>query len=278
MAFRIFQDMRGVQATYRMTPATTTTVIGPVAKNDDVIYVANAGALSIPNFVANVWGVVTIDGERIMYRSIDLVNNTISNLLRGTAGTAAAAHEIGAYVYDEGRGNLLPQQFQNYIVSNTTLANGTETIFTAADISLRASNTTPWLEYNSYTGASTVITQGSFSTLPYDSEPYDYPNVNFYYAKKDVPAYTSISDTRYWQPLNRAVQVYVGGVLQTSGYSFIHEDPVTIKFTSAPAQGSDVTILVRRGMTWYEQGIDTASNGVPLQITNTGAAKFLRGD
>jgi hypothetical protein len=261
MAFRIFQDMRGVQATYRITDATTTTTASPVELDDDIIYVVNAGALTIPNFMANIWGVVTIDGERIMYRSIDLVNNSISDLLRGTAGTGVATHNAGAYVYDEGRGNLLPEQFQNYIVSNTTLADGITTEFIAVDISLRGSDSVVWVETDSYFGAATVV-----------------DGINYYYAKQAVPANTSITDTTYWQPLNRAVLVYVGGMLQTSGYTFLNENPVSIEFTTAPADGVDVTILVKRGVTWYAQGTDTASNGVPLQETDTAAAKFLRGD
>ena len=261
MAFRIFQDMRGVQATYRITDATTTTTASPVELDDDIIYVVNAGALTIPNFMANIWGVVTVDGERIMYRSIDLVNNSISDLLRGTAGTGVATHNAGAYVYDEGRGNLLPEQFQNYIVSNTTLADGITTEFIAVDISLRGSDSVVWVETDSYFGAATVV-----------------DGINYYYAKQAVPANTSITDTTYWQPLNRAVLVYVGGMLQTSGYTFLNENPVSIEFTTAPADGVDVTILVKRGVTWYAQGTDTASNGVPLQETDTAAAKFLRGD
>jgi len=258
--FRIFQDMRGGQAVYRITVATTTTVVEPVALNDDVIYVKDVNALAIPNFIANIWGVVTIDGERIMYREIDFANNSVRSLLRGTAGTAAAAHAVGAAVYNESRGNLLPEQFQNYIVSNTILANGVATEFTAADISLSGTNTVIWIEYDSYSGATTVI-----------------DGVNYYYAKRTVPANTAITDPTYWQPLNRAVQVYVAGELQTSGYTFVSENPVTIEFTAAPANGSDVTILIKRGVTWYEQGPNTASNGVPLQETNTAAARFLQG-
>jgi hypothetical protein len=45
----------------------------------------------------------------------------------------------------------------------------------------------------------------------------------------------------------------------------------------APPTGVDITILVRNGQIWYAQGIDTASNGEPLQITETPAARFLRG-
>jgi len=71
--------------------------------------------------------------------------------------------------------------------------------------------------------------------------------------------------------------VYVGGTLQTAGYSITNDNPVTVTFTTAPIAGAEVTILVRRGVTWYAPGAGTASNGVPLQETNTPAARFLRG-
>jgi len=215
MAFRIFQDMRGVQATYRITPNSTTTVAQPVDQDDDIIYVSNAGALSIPNFAANIWGVVTINGERIMYREINLVTNTISSLLRGTAGTAAASHSVDSYVYDMGRGNLLPAEFQDYVESNSFMGDGTTVTFTT-DI-----------------------------TVNYED----------------------------------AVQVYVAGELQSGNYSVTNTDPITIEFDTAPADGSEVTILVKFGVTWYAQGVDpaSASNGEPLQETNTVPALFLRG-
>jgi hypothetical protein len=78
LSFRIFQDMRGVQADYRITPDTTTATTDPVTATDDIITVDNIGALSTPDFAANIWGVITINGERIMYRNIDILNNTIS--------------------------------------------------------------------------------------------------------------------------------------------------------------------------------------------------------
>jgi hypothetical protein len=215
MAFRIFQDMRGVQATYRITPNSTTTVAQQVEQDDDIIYVVDSGRLSIPNFAANIWGVVTINGERIMYREINLITNTISSLLRGTAGTAAAAHDVDSYVYDMGRGNLLPAQFQNYVESGSFLGDGTTVTFT------------------------TTI------------------DVNDEYA----------------------VQVYVAGELQTSGYSVTTTEPIVVLFDNPPADGSEVTILVKFGVTWYAQGIDpaSASNGEPLQETDTIPALFLRG-
>jgi hypothetical protein len=133
-AFRIFQDMRGVQATYRITQATTTQLVASVAVNDDVIYLADAAGMTQPDLDNGVFGVITIGGERITYRERDLALNTLSGLRRGTAGTAAAAHNIGDAVYNIGRGNLLNQGYQDYVVSDTTVGDGSTTVFYAPNI------------------------------------------------------------------------------------------------------------------------------------------------
>ena len=235
MAFRIFQDMRGVQSTYRITADTTTVTTAPVAITDDIIHVADSSALSLPNLVEdNVWGMCTIGAERIMYRYINEIPdpdhpgqfiptpNVISGLLRGTAGTAISAHVSGAVVYNLGLENLLPKEYQDYIVSNTTLADGSTTEFTAPDIT---------------------------------------------------------SDVQDSTLIDEAVEIYVGGIRVTEGFVFVSNNPVVIEFDQAPPAGVNVTILVRRGVTWYQQGVDpvTASNGQALQVTETPAARFLRG-
>jgi len=155
-----------------------------------------------------------------MYRERNTTNNTISGLLRGTAGTAITNHANGAIVYNLGRGNLLPEAYQNYIVSNSILGDGSTTVFTAIDINLLLED----------------------STIR-----------------------------------NESLEVYVGGIRVTTGYTVTADDPAEITFDAAPPTGVDVTMLVRRGVTWYAQGVDTASNGAPLQETNTPAARFLRG-
>jgi hypothetical protein len=244
MAFRIFQDMRGVQATYRITPSTTTVTTAPVAITDDIIYVANAGALIEPNFEDNIWGVVTIDAERIMYRYRDTVNNTISGLLRGTAGTAITTHSLDAVVYNMSRGNLLQENYQNYIVSSNTLADGSNTTFVADNIIL------------------TYDSSENYDTLPYDigtitGDPgsYDYGAGN---------------------PFDQ-LEVYVGGIRLFEGFEVSSANPAQVILDVAPPAGVAVTLLVRRGVTWYNRGITTASNGEPLQITDSAAARFLRG-
>ena len=247
MAFRIFQDMRGVQATYSITPATTTVLTQSLAANDDVVHVADVTTLTQPNFVDNVWGVLTIGAERIMYRNWDLATNTVSSLLRGTAGTAASAHATGTAVYNMGRGNLLPIEYQDHVESNSQLANGTTTTY-VTDININNNNT--W-EGSTLFGAppfSPAVSAGAIGSF-------------------DSGAGNNA----------HAVEVYVGGILQVGNYSITVFDPLTVVFSTAPASGSEVVILVRRGATWYHPGVGTASDGVPLQETNTLAARFLRG-
>ena len=79
--------------------------------------------------------------------------------------------------------------------------------------------------------------------------------------------------------INEAVEVYVGGILLTelTGYTIIGNNPVTVEFDTAPAGGVQITVLIRQGVTWYAPGINTASDGVALQDTDTQAARFLRG-
>jgi hypothetical protein len=225
MAFRIFQDMRGVQATYRITPETTTTLVQNLGLTDDIIYVDSVAGLTQPELSINIWGLITINGERIMYRELNTSDNTIIGLRRGTAGTAVFEHAVGSEVYNLGRSNLLDAEYQDRYVTYNELGDGTQTLYVANNIDLSQLTTAQ---------------------------------------------------------LDRAVQVYVGGTLRTAGYSIPGAAPVTVQFVSSPpanipALGQEVTIQVRQGFSWYEPGINTPSNGQPLQETNTKAARFLRG-
>lgn len=219
MAFRIFQDMRGVQSTYRITDATSTTVAQAATSTDDVIYVTDASKLSAPNLPQGIFGLVTINGERIAYREIDTVANTISGLRRGTAGTGADEHLVGAAVYDIGVGNYLRPDYQDRNVDTDFLGDATTTEFT------------------------TELTLVDLTSTE----------------------------------LEEAVLVYVGGALQVGNYTVTDASPVTVVFDTPPPNGYQVTIRVRQGQSWYQPGGGNPSNGVPLQETDTEAARFLRG-
>ena len=220
IAFRIFQDMRGQQTTYRMLKSETTALAQSLSATADTIYLESAAALSAPNLVEGIFGVITIGGERITYRTIDYTNNTVSGLRRGTAGTAADEHAVGAIVYDTNVGEILPPQYQDRIVATNILGDGSTTVFATEDLDL-----------------------------------------------------SDLSSTE----LDRAVMVYVGGVYQESGYTVSNDSPVAVTFTTPPTAGYQVSIRVRQGLSWYQPGPFTPSDGVALQETDTLAARFIRG-
>jgi hypothetical protein len=238
--FRIFQDMRGVQATYRITESTTTKLTQPLAPTDDVIYVQDARALLKPSLQYNIWGILTIKGERIMYRYRDLINNTVSGLRRGTAGTGTGntmtagnlegtplIYPADTDVYNMSRDTVLPEPYQNYVVSN--------------------------LEIDPVTNRPLNIGDGS--TVVFVAETIDLDDVDS----------TIIVE---------AVEVYVGGIRVQGGYAVTYDNPVEVTFDTAPPDGYEVLILVRRGTSWYSA--DTPA--LTLGQTDTEVARFLRGE
>jgi hypothetical protein len=317
--------------------------------------VDNANALDQPALSSNIWGVLTVNGERIMYRDRDTDNNTVSGLLRGTAGTAITDHALGAVVYNLGRGNLMPEQFQNYIDSNNFVGDNSTTTYTTdliidnrpivsvggsvavyIDSVLQNSSTynVTALEpvvvvfNNSIPEAGSIvrvdvtntfavtITQsftatGSSARFPttldiglveqpsssYVLDDFEPVIITFndpvpagqvvYIANQrgaedefDYSFSNGVEDTFSTDiNLTLPIRVFVGGIEQTNivNYNISSLDPVIVNFVTAPESGQEVTILVRRGVTWYAPGAGTPSNGVALQDTNTQAARFLRG-
>jgi hypothetical protein len=105
--FQIFKDMRDNNAIYRSNSDYRTSLTQALSADADTIYVLDASKLSAPDLANNVFGVVTIDGERITYRSRDVTNNTLSGLRRGVAGTSATSHAVTTVVYDTSLGTKL---------------------------------------------------------------------------------------------------------------------------------------------------------------------------
>jgi large repetitive protein len=77
---------------------------------------------------------------------------------------------------------------------------------------------------------------------------------------------------------DEAIRVYVGGALQTSGYTVTSKSPATVAFDTPPPEGVAVTIAVLQGYSWYRNGLLTASDGIALQEQTTPDAIFLQGN
>ena len=236
-AFRIFQDMRGVQAVYRITPETTTALAQALSDEASVIYVQDAAALTEPNPAANVLGVITVNGERITYRERNLADNSLRGLMRGTAGTAVANHAVGSTVYLMGLDNLLPQQYQNFVISDTSLGDGSTTVFYAPSIP--------------------PVTAG-------DSSLFDPQSLEVYVGGTRQLSVGQPGESQYRWYLSEYDPIAIEFV--------VNQDPVDPQI--APPEGVEVTILQRRGYWWYDVSTQ-ATRRLSLQETDTAAAKFL---
>jgi hypothetical protein len=245
IGFRIFQDMRGVQATYRITQQTTTQLAQALSAAADTIYVTNAAALDNPDPAAGNLGVITINGERITYRTRNLADNSLRGLLRGTAGTGIASHNAGSYVYDIGRGNIGPESMQDYVISDTTTGDGTTTVFYAPSISI-----------DDFGDSSSIYVE-SIEVYVGGIRQYNYSDT------------TATSQYRW-------ICTDAGGDDSPLTIEFVtNNDPIDP--LNPPAEGVEVTILTRRGTWWY--GVTTqAELELSLQESETASARFLRGD
>ena len=265
LELRVFQDMRGVQATYRITPATTTTLAQDLAVNDNIVYVDDAGALAEPDLANNIWGVLTVGGERIMYRERDLVTNTVSSLLRGTAGTAATDHLIpvtwniaNSYV----KGQIVNDSDVFYTAIQTVPSSEAVPI---SDTEYWALTISPILVYN--------LNRVNLAPIEYqDSLPGSNTLANGTQTIFTAPVDLSLEDSSFDV---QAILVYVGGLRQTDGYEVTGVNPVTVEFDTAPTTGYQVTIQVRQGLGWYGPGV-YMTTGTPLQDSDTAAAQFFR--
>ena len=295
VAFRIFQDMRGVQATYRITASTTTILAQAATADADVIYVANASALTEPNLPAGRLGVITIGGERIMYRNRDTALNILSGLRRGTAGTGAADHAAGTAVYDISSGNLLAQTYQDYIVSNTSVGDGSTTVFEASDISLNIPN--PDDSSTLYIDNMVEVYVGGTRQYPYSQV--NAPATAYRYVVTSVSP-VSVDFITSNDPLEPMLPPPAGvevTILQRRGTSWYNTGPVipatamivgesyfieavgTTDFTAVGALENTVGVLFTcTGIAAGTGRVTTASNGVALQESTTIAARFLCGN
>jgi hypothetical protein len=238
-AFRIFQDMRGVQAVYRITESTSTVLTQPLMPSDDIVYVENVLGLTEPVLESGVFGVITIGAERVTYRERNVVNNTVSGLRRGTAGTAVSSHEAGSLVYNMGRGNLLNQGYQDRLISDTTVADGSTTVFYAPSIDASGfdDSSSVWIDsIEVYVGGEKQYRAGEPGTSKYSWIVTDFDPV--------------------------AIEI------------FTNDDPVSPQL--APPSGVEVTVLQRRGQWWYDVST-AAARQQSLQENDSLAARFLTG-
>ena len=132
--------MRDANAIYNINKSHVTTVTTALTAVADEISVLDATKLSKPDLNNNIFGIIIIDGERITYRTLDVTNNKVSGLRRGTAGTAASSHDVGAVVYDYSVTTYLNFDYAKTLYNQPTIDDGSSSTNGKA---LQNTNTVP---------------------------------------------------------------------------------------------------------------------------------------
>ena len=262
ISFRIFQDMLGNQKIYRIIRDNTTVLTQALSESDDVIYVDNASRLSQPNTAANIFGQLTINGERITYRNRDVVANTVSGLRRGTAGTAIDSHSVGSVVTDIGRGDMLPARYQKTTLTAPFIGDGVTTTYTTELTYNNDVVTTDAGTVQVYIGA----TLGTLAELPQSSytvtsiEPVAV-TLNFvpvagllvrvqYISPTSVVTNTDISTTGSSATFE-TLTIASAEIIDPADYTVSTVSPVTVIFDTAPAAKQIVQIGDSNSLTFF---------------------------
>jgi hypothetical protein len=96
----------------------------------------------------------------------------------------------------------------------------------------------------------------------------------FFISQADVATDTFVTDISVTRP----IQVKVGGTLvDSTAYTVSSVNPIVITFVTAPADGLEIDIFITQAKVLYAQGVDSASDGRPLQEQPTLAAWFIEG-
>jgi hypothetical protein len=130
MSYRIVHDM-GANASstdtsiwpkyYGISTATSTTLASNLNITDSNIHVTNASVLTAPNTSLLIPGVIYINGEKITFYTVDLVNNVLGQIRRAVDGTGApVVHAAGHAVVEANLPEILPG---GNIVHTTTWLN-----------------------------------------------------------------------------------------------------------------------------------------------------------
>jgi len=99
----------------------STTLASNLNITDTTIHVTNAAALTAPNAISLLPGIVYINGEKITFYTVDTVNNTLGQIRRAVDATGApTVHAAGSAVVDANLPEIVPG---GNIVHTTTWLN-----------------------------------------------------------------------------------------------------------------------------------------------------------
>lgn len=168
--------------------------------------------------------------------------------------------------------NLVINQIDGSTDVTSITATGTTAVFVSSSMLLQSVDDFTVLSYSPITVALQTVPQSGQIVLVTTQSSVQNVNAQFQIGNGTQSQFSTNID------LGRLISVTLAGSpLPSDAYRVIDVSPVTVRLNQELPPEQELAISVRQGRTWYRPGINTASNGVSLQIADTPAARFLRG-
>lgn len=268
ISFRQFKDVTGKTECFRIARSGTTTLAADLNITDTEILVTDASALPNASVEMAIPGEVMINGERIIYYTIDRMSNTLGQIRRGVLGTGASAvHAEGSRVDDISRQQLVVSSnevFKLATFKGNLGGDGSTISFTTT--TTPGEETTLFITEAQYLGMLDLIADLG---LPYSIEQL---------VAMTCSVYVGGTKLMYEDPrLSAPVQDYsVTLIPDTLDGDTVYR--ILVSTVIPPRAGVWVAIEIRTGNVWYDINIvdAVAPLGSGLANSSTDQAEFLK--
>jgi hypothetical protein len=301
IAYEIHKDMLNVYRYNRYSKGEVR-LVKPLNYFDTTIEVTDATNLTAPISSRNLPGIVLINGERIEYMT--KVGNVLGQLRRGVQGTAIGELYItGSAVVDVGYQETIPynetQDRTDFVSDGSTLMIGPLDYVPIKSAKTRWETTEyyvnkgTWQARNNrnhpvfYNPRDLVLYEGSYYaniqrcaeilptnmafwseiTIPADFGPCD--QIEVFAAGRRLYKNPQV----VWSEVN-GPDSPSSDITKEAEFS-VDGTTAFIRLTSPLPAGTRITVIKRKGTTWYERGENTATTGIALTENQTAIAKFI---
>ena len=258
IGYKVFNDMLNRTHFKRISEQDSTKLAQDLNINDTEIVVEDGSFFDTPSPADKTPGVVWIDRERIEFYTIS--GNTLGQITRGTLGTGIkTVHTAGTKVFDAGPEQTIPYTETVNVYESIIrpgLPNGKkEHVLETVNISSSA---------DAHDQVEVYLGGRKLQKPTASTNPIKIHNAEIAYDSNEVDSDGVSSD------VTQVPEFTIEPVADSSGKNYYK-----LTLRDEPQDGLELKVVQRQGRVWYEQSVNTASNGATLQRAETAQAKFL---
>jgi len=120
LSYRIHHDTQQNQTAHRNADSASTTLTAMIGLTDNLIGVTDETLLFNTDPTRSAPQIAWIGTERIIYHGANVSSNELTGVIRGTNGTHAQTHQVGAKIFDGGEDQVIPTPNVYWVNSATT--------------------------------------------------------------------------------------------------------------------------------------------------------------